>query len=185
LAAVAGLDNKKFQHSGKPPTLPAIFMRHSNNQNPLDKSLWTEADFENMQWHDNPIHAFMFSDNFEIIMDIDYIFEWVLKGKKYAFWISPCTFIFENVYDLTFNVGPATPGLTIDFITKENPQKTQNAEHINRDTEYDWTIEAQEGTISFKSIGYKQFVRQKPRLLATQKLESIDRGGISFDRTTF
>jgi hypothetical protein len=160
-------------------------MTRSIKQYQLDKSIWTEDDFEHMQWHDNPIHAITFSDNFEIIMDIDYIFEWILKGKKYIFWISPCTFIFENVYDMAFDVGPTSPGFTIDFITKENPQKPNNAEHIKRDTEYDWTIEMQEGTISFKSIGYKQFVRQKPRLLATQKLDTLQRGEISFERKTF
>ena len=160
-------------------------MTRSIKQYQLDKSMWTEDDFENMQWHDNPIHAITFSDNFEIIIDIDYIFEWILKGKKYFFWISPCTFIFENVYDLTFDVGPISPGFTIDFITKENPQKPKNAEYVKRDTEYYWTIEMQEGTISFKSIGYKQFVRQKPRLLATQKLDTLQRGEISFERKTF
>lgn len=160
-------------------------MTHFNKQYQLEKLIWTEGDFERMQWHDNPIHAITFSDNFEILMDIDYIFEWVLKGEKYIFWISPCTFIFENVYDLTFDVGPATPGFTIDIITKENPQKPMNAEYVKRDIEYDWTIEMQEGTISFKSIGYKQFVRQKPRLIPTQKLDIKKRGGISFDKKTF
>ena len=138
-----------------------------------------------MRWHDNPIHAITFSDNFEILMDIDYIFEWVLKGKKYIFWISPCTLIFENVYELAFDVGPTIPGLTIDLVTRENPQKPKNFKHIKRDIEYDWTIEMQEGTISFKSIGYKQFVRQKPRLISTQKLDTIERGGISFNKKTF
>ncbi|MEO6358496.1 MAG: hypothetical protein ABIU77_14945 [Ferruginibacter sp.] len=151
----------------------------------MNKTIWTEEDFENMQWHDNPIHAITNSDNFEILFDIDYIFEWILKGKEYVFWIAPCTLIFENVYDLTFDVGPATPGMTIDFITRENPQKPKNSAYINRDTEFDWTIEMQEGNISFKSVGYKQFVRQIPKLVATQKLESKERGGLSFDRTTF
>jgi len=137
-----------------------------------------------MQWHDNPIHAITYIDNFEIVFDIDYIFEWILKGKKYIFWIAPCTLIFENVYDLIFDVGPTTPGMIIDFITKENPQKPKNSEHINRDIEFDWTIGMQEGTISFKSVGYKQFVRENPKLLATQKLESKERGGLSFERTS-
>lgn len=160
-------------------------MTQSPNQYKLDKSIFTEIDFDKMQWHDNPIHAITFGDNFELLLDIDYIFEWIIKGNKYVFWISPCTLVFENVYDLIFNIGPTTPGLTIDYITKGNPQKPTNAEHINRDLEFDWTIEAHEGSISFKSIGYKQFVRQKPRLLAIQKIDNIDRGGITFDRITF
>ncbi len=165
--------------------LPAIFMTQSPKQYKLDKNILTEIDFDDMQWHDNPIHAITFSDNFELLLDIDYIFEWILKGKKYIFWISPCTLVFENVYDLTFDIGPTTPGLTIDFITKDNPQKPSNAEYVNRDIEFNWIIETQEGSISFKSIGYKQFVRQKPRLLTTQKIDNIDRGGIMFDRITF
>ncbi len=44
-----------------------------------------------MQWHENPIHAKTFTGNFEILFDIDYIFEWGLKGKNYIFRIAPCT----------------------------------------------------------------------------------------------
>lgn len=159
-------------------------MTQSTKQFKLDKHIWTEADFDGMNWHDNPIHAMTFSDNFELQLDIDYIFEWVLKGKKYIFWISPCTLVFENVYDLTFDIGPATPGLTIDYVTKENPQRPKNSEYINRDIEFDWTIEMQEGTILFKSVGFKQFVRQPPRLLRTQKLTLEERGGLSFATAT-
>jgi hypothetical protein len=159
-------------------------MTHSSKEFQLNKRIWTETDFDNMQWHDNPIHAITFSDNYELLLDIDYIFEWILKGKKYIFWISPCTLIFENVYDLTFDVGPTTPGFIIDFVTKENPQKPKNAEYINRDTEFDWTIEMQEGTLKFKSVGFKQHVRQFPKLLSTQKLTLEERGGLSFEKVS-
>lgn len=155
-------------------------MTRSTKQFKLDKNIWTEADFDSMDWHDNPIHAMTFGDHFEFILDIDYIFEWVLKGKKFIFWISPCTLVFDNVYDMTFDIGPTTPGLTIDFVTKANPQLPKNSEYINRDTEFDWTIEMQEGTISFKSVGFKQHVRQLPKLLRTQKLALEERGGLSF-----
>lgn len=160
-----------------------ILMTQYTKHFKLDKPIWTEIDFDSMNWHDNPIHAFTFGDNFELLLDIDYIFEWVLKGKRYIFWISPCTLVFENVYELTFDIGPTTPGLTIDFVTKENPQRPKNSENINRDTEYDWTIEMQEGTISFTSVGFKQYVRQPPRLLSTQKLTPGERGGLSFSTT--
>jgi hypothetical protein len=156
----------------------------SSKEYRLEKTLWTEADFDNMSWHDNPVHAFTFSDESEILLDIDYIFKWVLKGKKYKFWISPCTLIFENVYDLTFDIGPSHPGLTIDIITIENPQRPRNSEYINRETEYDWIIEMQEGEISFKSVGFKQYVRTTPKLLRTQKISTLDRGGICFRRTS-
>jgi hypothetical protein len=159
-------------------------MTQSTKQFKLDKNIWTEADFDSMNWHDNPIHAITFGDNFELLLDIDYVFEWVLKGKKYLFWISPCTLMFENVYDLTFDIGPTTPGLTIDFLTKENSQRPKNSEYIKRDIEFDWTIEMQEGTISFKSVGFKQYVRQLPQLLRAQKMAHEARGGLSFAITS-
>src|SRR5688572_22325516 len=134
-------------------------MTPSSKEYKLEKSIWTDADFENMDWHDNPIHAIAFTDNFELLLDIDYIFDWVSKRKEYIFWISPCTLVFENVYDLTFEIGPITPGLTIDFVTKENPQKPTNSDFINRDTEFDWIIATQEGTMKFKSVGFTQYVR--------------------------
>ena len=158
-------------------------MPQSIKEYKLDKLIWTDTDFDNMDWHDNPVHAIRFSDDFEFVLDIDYIFQWVHKGKKYLFWISPCTLVFENVYDLTFDVGPSTPGFTIDFVTKTNPQRPKNAEYIDRDTEFAWTIEMQEGTITFKSVGFKQYVRRLPKLIATQKIELEQRGGISFDKT--
>ena len=43
----------------------------------LEKTIWTDTDFEQMNWHDCPIHAFSFNDNFELLLDIDYIFKWV------------------------------------------------------------------------------------------------------------
>ncbi len=159
-------------------------MTQSTEQYKFDKFIWTENDFDQMNWHDSPIHAIAFGDNFKLLMDIDYIFEWVLKGEKYIFWIAPCTLVFENVYNLAFDVGPTTPGFTIDFVTMENRQRPKNSEYIDRDTEFDWTIEMQEGTITFKSVGFKQYVRQLPKLLRRQKLTLIERGGLSFESIT-
>lgn len=47
----------------------------------LEKAVWTEKDFEVMNWHDNKIHSFAtFTDEKkpwknEILFDIDYIFK--------------------------------------------------------------------------------------------------------------
>ena len=67
---------------------------------------------------------------------------------------------------------------------KENPQKPANREFIKRDIEFDWTIETQEGTITFKSVGFKQYVRTSPKLMVIQKISLADRGGISFDKVS-
>jgi hypothetical protein len=147
-----------------------------------EKTLWTDADFEQMNWHDCPIKALAFNDNL-LLLDIDYIFKWVLmkNKKRYQFWISPCTLMFENVHAIELSSDYAT--LTIDNISRDNPVVPKNAAHIGRDYEFDWVIETIVGEISFKSVGYKQYVRKHPVLVNTQELAADTRGGISFSTT--
>jgi hypothetical protein len=155
----------------------------SSKQYQLEKNAWTESDFELMGWHDSHIYAISFAENFQLQFDIDYIFKWVLTGKKYKFWVSPCTLVFENVYDVKFDLECSTPELDIDDIIRENPQRPKNADHIKREIEFDWIIETQQGTISFKSVGYKQYVRKLPRFTNVQYFGTAERDGFSFDKS--
>ncbi len=151
----------------------------------LEKHLWTEVDFDTMSWHDCHIHAFSFNDDYELLLDIDYMFKWVLpKGAKYyKFWIAPCTLIFENVHTVEFELDSGQP--IIDLIQRENPQITPASEYLGKAFEYDWSLEMINGEMAFKSVGFKQYVRQAPILFHEQKLDMTTRGGISFDRLSF
>jgi hypothetical protein len=150
-----------------------------------EKELWTEADFNNMDWHDNTIHAFSFNKEREFMLDIDYIFKWVhpKPGKRYfKFWISPCTLVFENVYNLVFDLEVSEPyHMKIDNISMSNPQRPYNADYIGRELEYEWVVETLNGEITFKSVGYKLYVRSTPILASNDQLEINTRGGISFN----
>jgi hypothetical protein len=150
----------------------------------LERTIWTEKDFDLMNWHDCPIHGLSFDKNHKLLFDIDYIFKWVLlkNKKKYSFWIAPCTLVFENVYDIELETDHTE--IIIDNISKDNPKTPKNASYINRDFEYDWIIETTVGEISFKSVGFKQYVRQPPVLIDQQELDFETRGGISFNLQT-
>jgi len=152
----------------------------------LDKSLLTDVDFDNMNWHDSFIYALTLGKKNELIFDIDYIFQWINPTRErnyFNFWVSPCTLVFENVYELKLDIEVSEPfEIEITDIQRDNPQKPKNADYILRDIEYDWTIETNQGEIKFKSVGYKQFVRQTPTLLDKQRIEIEKRNGISFDR---
>ena len=93
------------------------------HQYELEKWIWTEADFERMGWHDSKIYALAFSpETFELLLDIDYIFEWVQPepGKKFfKFWIDPATLVFQNVYDVDFDIQAMGPELEILSIVRE------------------------------------------------------------------
>jgi hypothetical protein len=149
----------------------------------LQKWVWTEADFENMSWHDSRIYALAFSpDTFELLLDIDYIFQWVNPEQgenSFRFWVAPATLVFRNVYEVEFDV-LTTTGLEIDNLTRSEPRAPRNAAYIERDVEWSWTIDCQQGDIKLWSIGYNQYIRSTPQFGQTQKLELEVRGGYSF-----
>ena len=145
----------------------------------LEKEIWTEADFENMDWNDNTIHAFAYTKTGELLLDIDYIFEWVEpkeeKDRYYKYWLAPCTLIFENADDVVFDMGMSLPHhRKIEGISTDIP------ENPTLETQYNWLIETTNGEIALKATGYKQYVRQQPRILLANELELDVRGGISF-----
>jgi hypothetical protein len=151
----------------------------------LDKWTWTETDFSRMGWHDCHIHAIAFvPDQFEFVLDIDYIFQWVnpQPGEAcFKFWVAPATLVFENVCNIVFDL-KTDGGVEVESLIREAPQRPHNAEHIGRELEWRWIFECQEGSISFQSVGYKQYVRAMPQLTQHQILTLETRGGITFLR---
>lgn len=156
-------------------------MTQTSKSYQLEKAIWTDNDFETMGWHDCMIYAFSFGHNFQLLLDIDYIFKWVQTGKTYKFWVAPCTLVFENAYDIEFQIDGCSGGLEIDDISRNNPLRPKNADFIKIDTEFDWTIGTQQGSIFFKSVGYKQYVRQIPKFIHGQQFGLKERGGVSFN----
>lgn len=146
------------------------------------KIVWTENDFEQMEWHDNKIYAIAFAiEEHEISFDIDYILKWIDPKENenhFKFQLVPSTLVFRNVYDLNINL--SLVDVIIEGIYRDNPTQPKNANMYDQ-IEYDWTIETTNGEISFKSVGYKQYARQNPKLLDSQSIDLIERGGICFD----
>ncbi len=155
----------------------------------LEKSIWTEADFEVMNWHDNLIYGFSFSvpdDEFwesNFIIDIDYVFKWVKPKppqQSFSFWVSPCTLVFKNAYDLLINID--TKGSYSQSQEIGGLYLLEKYEQEKNKWSYKWKIDLQEGFIELQSYGYKQFVRQKPIFTPSLKLTKEQRGETSFNQ---
>jgi hypothetical protein len=152
----------------------------------LEKTIWTDEDFEKMGWHDSSVYAISFSDPAEVNLsfmcfDLDYIFKWIhpIEGEHcFSFWVSPCTLIFEDVINLKmeFDSGLISPiGLEIAGISKlENDN--------SNDRVIKWQIDFQTGVMIFESSGFKQIVRKEPIFSSSQSLSFKDREGISFSK---
>jgi hypothetical protein len=147
----------------------------------LEKVLFTEADFESMDWHDVHVHAIAFGPNaYEFSFDIDYLFRWLdpLPGKKYyRNWIGPATLVFENVYDASFATA-AYAGLTILSVNRKD-EKTSRVNPAL--TDWLWVLDCVEGEVTFRATGYRQFARKPAILLSMQRLTLEQRGGYSFE----
>jgi hypothetical protein len=139
----------------------------------LEKWIWTEKDFEQMGWHDATIYGIRLNQNLEI--DFDYIFQWnqpEVEGFHFTFWVAPCTLVFDNPKELSFE-------LTQSFDDKW--LEIQDIEMSIVDNENHWTIITQQGHISFRAESYQQVVRKQPSLQLGQTIPYDERGGFSFD----
>ncbi|MGB5990051.1 MAG: hypothetical protein WBG43_09950 [Marinifilaceae bacterium] len=147
------------------------------------KNLFTNIDYNNIKLHDCKIHAIAFDDiAYRLYFDIDYISRWIAPvddNDVYAFEITPTTLVFNNVWDIIFDIESNLP-LEISSILRSNPQIPRNKEIIPDYIEYDWTIELYDGTITFKSIDFKLINRSLPKITNNQFLSIEERGGISF-----
>ena len=138
----------------------------------LEKTIWTDADFEKMGWHDNHIYKIRFTDDLEL--DIDYILKWnqpELEGLPFSFWLAPATLVFKTIKDLKFE---------FDFKLEDSFE----IEDIERENQNQWTIITRQGDIQFTSNGYEQYIRQDPSYQFGQRISYAERNGYSLDRVT-
>lgn len=138
----------------------------------------SEHDFDDMSWHDNIIYGLRFDVGdasqgdwrHDLILDIDYIVEWVRGGERGArFRVAPATLTFHEVTDLRINVDfgdsdsrTAINDLSIANVTRSVVDDTQR--FPNRDY-YRWQIELnlpQGGEFIFGARGFTQTLRGEP-----------------------
>jgi len=150
------------------------------------RKTYTNEDFENMSWHDNSVYGISWEMEFksthisDLILDIDYICEWVCGPEKSCgFKVSPADLIFHGITDLKINIDWGDSGfqncieggLPIMEITRE---RIQNQKVYLDRPYYKWLIKlqfpAQESFISFGAAGFTQILRKEPILIESQSL---------------
>jgi hypothetical protein len=151
----------------------------------LEKSCWTEADFETMCWHDAAVHAFAFDrERGELLLDIDYILAWVDPSsptQPFSFWLAPSTLIFRDVGEMKMQYETQN-GFQLQGICRSEPRVCIYPPPRGVEVKRRWTLEENGGGISFWAAGYSQFARQLPKHHSRQSFSLSERGGISFER---
>ena len=148
------------------------------------KRIYTEADFDSILWHDCSIHAIAFNPQaFEFMIDMDHIAEWIAPSpgeQYYNFTIAPATLVFSNAHSINIDINPQFLELQIDNVTREKLGPPRNAEYVQSDVEWRWTIYCQEGVIDLQAIGYQLILRSAPVNIGSEDFTLAERGGISF-----
>lgn len=148
----------------------------------LEKPVWSESDFKKMGWHDVSIWSTAVnSEDFEFLLDQDYIFKWVVPKNNenfFKFWVAPVTMVFENAHDVIIDIKSPQGKIEITELYMDEPWLTPDG-NLAQNT---YRFECQEGIISVVATGYKMYVREKPILIETQSLSLNDRKGINFAR---
>lgn len=147
---------------------------------------YTEADFDNLSWHDcriwgvelrtgDPDNEDWTSDT---AFDIDFIVEWVCGvGSPMRFLVAPATLVFHGVTDPKINIDWGNSGHQVALyqvmIASVERELIQDQKvHLDQPY-YAWKIELNcpdSSDISFGALGFTQTLRSKPVLADEQHL---------------
>jgi hypothetical protein len=145
----------------------------------------TDESFGEMAWHDTRIHAVALGDGAdELIFDLDYIVRWLepAEGENhYRIWFAPATLVFAAVTDVQFDIGAWVPHIDIDAVRREKLTLPEDVVSLDTGSCWEWTIDCQEGDITFKSSGFHLYFRAEPADLDLQD-DIRARIGFSFER---
>ena len=151
----------------------------------------TEADFEQMSWHDCHIWRLEFQvgepdeDDWtdDLVIGLDFITEWRCgEDGTCSFMIAPASLVFHGVTDPRIGIDWGRSGfqtaihhVSIDRITREliHDQKV----FLDRPY-YHWKIKLnwpEDGEISFGAVGYSQMLLAEPVISTKQHLSLKER----------
>jgi len=152
---------------------------------------YTEADFDNLSWHDCHVHGIelLSGDRGQndwtsaVALDIDFIAQWICgTGDATRFRVAPATLTFHAVTDLRIEIDWATNGYpafmytaSLDRVERE-PVVDQKVS-IGRPY-YSWTLRfnwPERGVIRCGAAGFTLNLRSEPIEVATQELSRNQR----------
>ena len=144
------------------------------------KTTWTEADFDEMGWHDAALHAIAIEPALphpgRLVLDIDYIVRWeppTPPASNFTFWLCPATLVFDHASDLVadLDLSRSTFEPSFDEILRSDPDQ-----HGYRT----WTLKGHDFTMTLRGPGFVQYLRRPPLRYESQRMSLEDRGGTSF-----
>jgi len=145
----------------------------------MTSQVWTDAQFDEMSWHDNYVHALRIvevSDGAgDLILDVDHIVEWIKNGNAFNFRIVPVTLTFHDVMFLRMTLDYATPTAAFGpFMIHGIERRTEQRPRYSAQL---WKIDISwpRGEITFEARGFTQCAKGEAILSQGQCLSAAER----------
>lgn len=145
-----------------------------------DKTMCNHLNFNEIYLHDCRVYGWgIIPDSYKLLMDVDWITSRELQNESYRFCISPCTFMFSNIWDIDIDIGMNLT-LTIDNMEVLSVQEPRNSSVLSEDTkEYTCRINFLEGSFTFRTIDFIIIQRKEEIETTITNLLNEEREGIS------
>ena len=146
------------------------------------RTRWSTNDFDEMSWHDVHIHGFQIVRNdgengtAELILDIDYILEWLTNENRFSFVVAQASLQFHEVFGLKFALDYVTPSAGMCAFSIAGIERERLVFPMGY-TSYKWKLDINwpAGEIEFQSPGFTQSLTGKPHAQPRQWLEPSQR----------
>jgi hypothetical protein len=126
----------------------------------MSDRIWTDKQFEEMSWHDNHVHALRIVEGQngagELILDLDYIVEWINAEGSFRFRVLPVTLTFFGVFGLRILLDYKTPtAATGPFSLAKIERRIEQRERYVAQC---WILSVNwpEGEMTFEATGFEQ-----------------------------
>ena len=130
----------------------------------MESQVWTDAQFDEMSWHDNHVHAFRIVETSDgagdLILDVDHIVEWIkCEETGFNFRIVPVTLTFHDVMFLRMSLDYATPTAAFGpFMLHDIERRAEQRTHYVAQF-WNLSISWPRGEIAFEGRGFTQLAR--------------------------
>ena len=145
----------------------------------MSDQVWTDEQFDEMSWHDNCVHGLRIVEGThgagELILDLDYILEWIEVERSFQFRILPVILKFREVTDLRILLDYATPTIALGpFSIHAIERKFEQRERYTAQV-WKLLINSPVGEITFESQGFEQRGVGAPQISNGQWLSPEER----------
>jgi hypothetical protein len=143
---------------------------------------WSDDDFDRMCWHDNVVHCIRIRNpyegyDFDLVLDLDYILEWVPTEGPFDFIVAPALLVFHDVNALKFNFALSyKESIRINKVDRE--EITTEPERKSGLRKWRFRIHLhheQQDAVTFEALGFTQELVKKPVVSERPWLEDKER----------